>query len=618
MRLTKRHPVHLISFSAVNAAGVGRFGWSALLCTVVLVNAGIDRHTAFANAAAMSRSSQQHQSLGAPTGSAPTLVSSTYLGSSYNNATSGITLDNEGNLYVCGFGRLTDPAFPAPTFLGPCDDTGGYLAKFDPTGAPVFVTYLGGSHNNALIGIAIDQTGALCVAGATSSPDFPVVAPPLFSNGFTGFDLFVAKLAPDGQSIVYSALLGNVDQGNGGRLALDATGAVYLTGTTQSDDFPIVGGFQSEPGGYRDAFVVKIEADGSRVAYSSLLGGIGFDQGWDIAVDASGRAFVTGWTSDSTGFPIVNPALPVIARQRDEVFVTVVSADGGSIVSSSILGGQKDDRAFAIALDAAGDAYVTGSADKGFPVRNAFQRDQKEFSGEAFLAKLRISPSSTDIVYSTYLGGTSSDVGYAVAVGPDQAPVVAGLTVSRDFPLSRALQSALAIDPQFSQPDEDLFISRFSPSGQSLTFSTYFGGKSSDLPDRVAVSNTGEIFVSGSTNSKDFPIRRAIQSEFGDVSRHGILVRISPVRPPTIKTTLAIEKPGKPLRIRIKGSDFEPGVEVYVDGDDLPWPGVRLKGSATLTLTGGDELAARFPVGVRVLFRLRNPDGGQVYGSLTR
>jgi hypothetical protein len=579
---------------------------------------GIDRHTAFADAAAMSRSSQQHQSLGAPTGSAPTLVSSTYLGSSYNNATSGITLDNEGNLYVCGFGRLTDPAFPAPTFLGPCDDTGGYLAKFDPTGAPVFVTYLGGSHNNALIGIAVDQTGALYVAGGTSSPDFPLVAPPLLSNGFTGFDLFVAKLAPDGQSIVYSALLGSVDQGNGGRLALDATGAVYLTGTTQSDDFPIVGGFQSEPGGYRDAFVVKIEADGSRVAYSSRLGGIGFDQGWDIAVDALGRAFVAGWTSDPTGFPIVNPAIPVVARQGDQVFVTVVAFDGGSIVSSSILGGQKDDRAFGIAVDAAGDAYVTGSADKGFPVRNAFQRDQKAFSEEAFLTKLHFSPSSTEIVFSTYLGGTSSDDGLAIAVGPDQAPVVSGLTVSRDFPISRALQSTLADNPQHAQPNEDVFISRFSPSGQSLTFSTYFGGNGIDLPDRVVVSSTGEIVVSGSTDSNDFPIRRAIQSEFGDVARHGILVRISPVKPPTIKSTVAVEKPGKPLRIRVKGSDFNTGVEVYVDGDELPWPGVKLKGSSALTLTGGDELAARFPVGVRVLFRLRNPDGGQAYGSLTR
>lgn len=597
---------------------MARLSLSALLCGVVLVNAGIDRGTASADAGAMAHSSRQHQTNGGPAGSVPTLVSSTFLGSSYNNATSGITLDNEGNLFVCGFGRLTDPAFPAPTFLGPCNDTGGYLAKFDPTGAPVFVTYLGGSHNNALIGIAVDQTGALYVAGGTSSPDFPLVAPPLLSNGFTGFDLFVAKLAPDGQSIVYSALLGSVDQGNGGRLALDATGAVYLTGTTQSDDFPIVGGFQSEPGGYRDAFVVKIEADGSRVAYSSRLGGIGFDQGWDIAVDALGRAFVAGWTSDPTGFPIVNPAIPVIARQRDQVFVTVVAANGGSVVSSSILGGQKDDRAFGIAVDAVGDAYVTGSADKGFPVRNAFQRDQKAFSEEAFLTKLHFSPSSTEIVFWTFLGGTSSDDGLAIAVGPDQAPVVVGYTVSRDFPLSRAIQSVLAIDPQFSQPGEDLFITRFSPSGQSLTFSTYYGGKRSELPDRVAVSNTGEIFVSGSTDSKDFPIRRAIQSEFGDVSRHGILVRISPVRPPTIKTTLAIEKPGKPLRIRIKGSDFEPGVEVYVDGDELSWPGVRLKGSSTLTLSGGDALALRFPVGVRVLLRVVNPDGGQTYGSLTR
>ena len=254
-----------------------------------------------------------------------------------------------------------------------------------------------------------------------------------------------------------------------------------------------------------DAFVTKLSAGGAAPIYSTFLGGNINDAGNGIAVDASGNAYIVGAAS-STNFPTANAIQPARDASSSDAFVTKLNATGSALVYSTYLGGNSNETARAIAIDSAGNAYVTGTtASQNFPVANAFQATNPTGTNEAFVTK--INPAGSALVYSTYLGGSGNDDGVDIAVDAAGSAYVLGTTASNDFPVIGALQ------PTFSGIS-DVFVTKFASSGKSLAYSTYLGGTSVDTGLGLALDSANNVYVAGATNSTNFPLLNPLQATF--------------------------------------------------------------------------------------------------------
>jgi photosystem II stability/assembly factor-like uncharacterized protein len=311
----------------------------------------------------------------------PVLSYSTYLGGSQQDSGWDIALDGSGNVYVAGESLSTQLATTPGAFqtnYGGGTTVGGdiFVAKLDASGSNlVYLTYIGGKGDDAAFGIAIDGGGNAYLTGFTDSPNFPLASAIITNLSGTAEpyfelfppDAFVTKLNATGSALVYSTYLGGNTNDQGIGIAVDASGSAYVTGFTDSTNFPIRNALQITNAGFDDVFVTKVAPDGSAFIYSTYLGGTNTDQGEGIAVDAAGRAFVTGFTQ-STNFPTVNALQPWLAGGQD-IFVSVLGPGGTNLVQSTYLGSGGNEIGFRIALDPAGNAYVTGSEDDfRFPV----------------------------------------------------------------------------------------------------------------------------------------------------------------------------------------------------------------------------------------------------------
>jgi hypothetical protein len=373
-----------------------------------------------------------------------------------------------------------------------------------------YSTFLGGSGDESGNGIAVDGAGDAFVTGYTQSPNFPTSNP--LQPGLRGSsNVFVAKLSPDGSTLVYSTYLGGSstqflgDVGND--IAVDASGDAFVTGVTNSPDFPTVNALQARMSGFQNAFVTELTPDSSALVYSTYLGGTGGDSGNGIALDAAGDAFVTG-TTGSSDFPTVNPFQPALAGFfATNVFVAELMPGGSALVYSTYLGGGND-TGMGIAVDAAGDAFVTGStSSRNFPTANALQPALGGAGAtNAFVAEL--TPNGSALVYSTYLGGGTYDIGNAIAVDASGDAFVTGLARSPDFPMLKPLQSALG-------GFQNAFVAELTLGGSALVYSTFLGGNSTDIGAGIAVDADGNAFVTGATGSLNFPQVSPFQGAYG-------------------------------------------------------------------------------------------------------
>ena len=382
----------------------------------------------------------------------PSLTYSTYLGGAGDQA-KGVTVDSSGNAYVTG--TTVSTGFPLANPLQSSNKSKSgtaFVSKLNSGGsALVYSTYLGGSVSEQANAIAVDPSGDAYVTGSTCSSDFPTVTP--VQAGLKGVcDGFVAELNAAGSSLVYSTFLGGSgtvqsgtslgDEGLG--IAVDSSGAAYVTGGTWSTDFPTVAPIQTYGGG-EDAFLSKFSAGGATLVYSTYLGGTAQDQGNGIAVDSSGNAYVTGFTL-SSDFPTVSPfQASNKATTYGTAFVAKVDPAGSALVYSTYIGGSAMDSAEAVAVDSAGDAYLAGATwSSDFPTFIPLQPGiaAKYAGSNAFVTKLN--PAGSALLYSTYLGGSGhamnatpssgGDTAYGIAVDPLGVAFVAGLTGSADFP----------------------------------------------------------------------------------------------------------------------------------------------------------------------------------------
>jgi hypothetical protein len=389
-----------------------------------------------------------------------------------------------------------------------------------------YSTHLGGSKDDYGYGIAADSAGNAYVTGWTMSPDFPTANAFQSKDAGQGefVDAFVTKLNAGGSALVYSTYLGGSRTDMGRGIAVDSAGNAYVTGQTLSTDFPTANAVQGTNAGAYDAFVTKLNADGSALVYSTYLGGINSEVGYGIAADSAGNAYVTGDTG-SPDFPTAN------ARQikhynyaLPDAFVTKLNADGSAFIYSTYLGGSNNDSGYGIAVDSAGNAYVTGETfSTDFPKANAFQ-GALGGSLDAFVTKLNADGSA--LVYSTFLGGRGSDHGYGIAVDSSGNAYVTGATGAADFPTANAIQSGYAGGP-YGVCSYDAFVTKLNADGSALVYSTYLGGDCRDLGRGIAADSSGNAYVTGYTLSLHFPTANAIYTDSSSSSYYVFATKLN-------------------------------------------------------------------------------------------
>ena len=458
-----------------------------------------------------------------------------------------VAIDSTGNIFVTGVTPSTD--FPVKSAFDTLLNNNGaagnvdiFVTKINPaasgTASLVYSTYLGGSGNESSSGITVDSTGKIFVTGVTSSNDFPVTASAfdnlLNINGETGStDVFVAELNPavsGPASLVYSTYLGGGGNDSSSGIAIDSTGKIFITGETASHDFPVSSAafdnLLNNNGqlGPVDAFVSKLDTTkigAAQLVYSTYLGGNDNDSTSGIAIDSSGKIFVSGETA-SKDFP-VSPAafdklLNINGEAGQDAFVVNLdpAASGlAQVAYSTFLGGRADDAATGIAVDATGKIFVTGiTASPDFPLSAAPFDRLLNNGGEtgpvdAFVSELDPAASgSAQIVYSTYLGGNADDGASGIALDSTGKILVTGITASNNFPVSSA-----AFDKLLNNNGElgplDVFVTRLDPAASGsaqISYSTYLGGKGDESSSGIAVDSTGKIIIAGVTSSNDLPV----------------------------------------------------------------------------------------------------------------
>jgi len=360
-------------------------------------------------------------------------------------------------------------------------------------------------------GIGIDSSGNILIAGEAYATDFPAVN--AAQNSFAGSedenvagDAFVTKINPAGTAFIYSTYLGGSNYQYATALAVDSTGAAWVTGLTESTDFPLLFAAQATLGDVTsnasNAFVARLNAAGV-LQFSTFLGGNSISEGLGIAVDNSNSGYVTGYTQGS--FPTTGGVLQTAYQGGDNAFVAKYSPSG-ALLYSTLLGGNSTE-GYGIAVDTAGNAYVTGnstsSAFTGAPAGGA--QAANNGAGDAFVAKLNAN--ATALLYFTFLGGTGFDEGLAIAVDSMNNAYIAGQTGSTGLATAGAAQTALA-------GGIDGFAAKLNPTGSAFTYVTYIGGIREDYLQGLALDGSGNVYVTGSTDSLNFPLVQPIEPMF--------------------------------------------------------------------------------------------------------
>jgi hypothetical protein len=403
-----------------------------------------------------------------------------------------------------------------------------------PASQLTYASYLGGNATDQAFSVAVDAVGNTYVAGSTESANFPVVnalQPQL--KGAT--DAFVARIGADGTTLKYATYLGGSGLDVATGIALDASGSIYVTGFTNSTDFPVTPGVMQTQlrGKLFDAFVAKISPSGA-LLYSTYLGGHYVDAANSIAVDDAGNAHVTGYTC-SYDFPTKSAFQPFLKGgppgcfAGQDAFVAKLDAHATALIYSTFLGGSDKDEAKSIVLDAQGRVAIAGvTASSDFPAAG-FALTGFRGGRDAFVTRVG---GSGALEYSSYLGGTGDDTAMGVAVGSSGDLYLAGYSDSFDFPTSNAFQPAL------SGP-EDGFVTRIALTATSakIVYSTLLGGGDADRLHAIAVDAGGNAYVAGYTESLDFPIFAPTQGQLAG-TRDAVVTRLGSSGVPTYSTYL--------------------------------------------------------------------------------
>jgi hypothetical protein len=440
----------------------------------------------------------------------PALTYSTYLGGSVADAGLSIAADSAGNAYVSGSTASTNFPTLNPRQPATAGGSDAFVTKFDANGTVVFSSYLGGSGDDGGQTVRVDNAGAVYVGGRTSSGNFPTTANAYHPTSGGNVEAFATKISADGQTLVYSTYFGGSISDYAWGLALDGNNNIYLVGQTNSSNTPTRNGYQTTLGGSNDAFLAKFNPSGSgdsSLLYATYFGGTADDFaggsgllniGHGVAADNSGNAYFAGSTM-SNNLPTRNGYQSTWAGNGNPdawmAKINTTATGDPSLVYATYLGNTGQDSARDIAIDGAGNAYLTGNTNAAnFPTRNAYGACT---NGNPFVAK--INPALTgdpSLIYSTCFGPNGGGAGTSIAVDAGGNAIITGYSSSTSFPLVSPIQNY--------QGGIEAIVVKVGPAGNTVLFSTYLGGTANDDGWGVAVDGTDNIYVTGETASTNF------------------------------------------------------------------------------------------------------------------
>ncbi len=496
----------------------------------------------------------------------PALVYATYLGGSGDDQPTGIAVDSNGSVYVSGYTDSAD--FPLSSIGSlPAGSTHVFVAKLDPTGSSlIYADYLGGSNQDYGYALALDSANEVYVTGSTSSSDFPVVN--AYQASYPGsFNAFVTRISADGSSLLYSTYFGGNGSDIPASISIDSSSDAIIAGNTSSTNLPVANAYQSSvsPNGGgvwgTYGFLTKFSPDGSQLIYSTYLGGsanIAYNCGgtpcWPsptnqiagVALDGSGNAYVAGNTN-TYDFPTTNGAyIATDTTQLDGIVGFVSSFNGSGALQYSTYFYESSGiftTVNAIAADALGSAYVTGLAfsDGTFPLTSTAICDPSVY-GEAcsYAFVTKFDSAGATLLYSTFLGPNNYASPVAIALDSSSDAYVLATTSSSAFNLVNGIETYSS--------GNDALVAEIDPTAGSQLFATFLGGSGDENASAMAVDSSGNIYVTGNTDSSDFPISRGSFQQILGGSTDAFISKIAPASAASLSAApFSLEFSGEPL-----------------------------------------------------------------------
>jgi len=521
----------------------------------------------------------------------PILSYSTYFGGNGTDEAWTVAMDTNGFVYIAGQTTSTQfsPGKPFSTpgafqisYKGGSSTGDGFIAKFDFSGTNlIYLTYLGGSGDDLVSSIAVDHSGNAYVTGWTISSDFPVTTNALYSHisgesSSAGYfaDAFVSELNPGGSNLLFSTYLGGSALDAANSIALDSSNNIYVIGETYSTNFPTTTNAYQKHSGVSNwvyqvyynanAFVTEIGAGGTNLLYSSYFGGNNLDYGEAISIDNSNNIYITGFTA-STNFPVSHAIMQTIGTNvyngtllngatnqvlgfGFDAFVAKFTPGFNSLIYSTYLGGVNNDMAYDVAPDAAGDAYVTGwTVSTNFPITvTNLPADQNGLTNilvygvvitNAFVSQVTWNGANAAIGSSVAFGGTNAfsiDIANGLALDPSGNVYVTGSTTSTNFPAVNTFGYLAATNAGQS----DAFIIVFNSNLSGVIYSATLGGAANDSANAIAVDPEGNAYITGQTYSTAFPTNDARQVTLNGTANAFLTKIISNVNPPPVSISV--------------------------------------------------------------------------------
>lgn len=386
-----------------------------------------------------------------------------------------------------------------------------------------FSSFLGSDQYESASSLAVDASGAIYLTGETQSTSFPTTPGAFQTSLRGGMDIWVAKLSPDGSSLLYATYLGGSEGERAFGIAVDASGAACVLGWTESGDLPVTAGaYDTTYNGGSDLFVAKLNPGGSELEFATFLGGAGWDRALGLAADAGGSLFVAGETA-STDFPTTTGAFDTSHNGGpSDAFALQLGAAGDHMVYSTFLGSTQNDYAYGIAVDDAGAAYVLGDTySPDFPVTGGAFDTTHNGGRDWFVVKLNTSGSA--LTYSTLLGGSLWDSSYALEVDSSGTAWATGVTHSADWPTTPN-----AFDTSYNG-NYDAVVVGLDAAGSTLAYSSFAGGNDIDGGVGIDLDVQGRLYLTGDTRSADFPTTPdAFDTTFNGGRRDAFILQLDP------------------------------------------------------------------------------------------
>ncbi len=406
----------------------------------------------------------------------------------------------------------------------------------------IFSTLIGGNDYDIVRDIATDSKGSSYITGYTSSKNFPTTIGAYqtsFKNSTYDFpDIFVSKFDSTGTKLIFSTFIGSFGDDYAESIKVDNIGNIYLTGYTWAiGTFPLTAGVYDTLGneGY-DIFALKLNDDGSKLLYSTLISGEKDDFANDLAIDELGNAYITGYVSHESKFPLTTGAYKSPFTGKYDAIALKLSPDAKKLIYSAHISGTFDDFGQSITIDSEKNAYIVGiTRSSDFPTTsNAYQRKYNDTSesdkfSDVFVVKLNAN--GTNILNSTYLGGISKDAGYGIAFDKNKNVIISGYTESVNFPITESAFDQILNDGDVNAGIGDIFVSKLTKDLSSLIFSTYIGGAGSEIGNDIVIDDNDYSYIVGATNSNNFPVtKKAFQKARKDTNlfTDAFLVKLNP------------------------------------------------------------------------------------------